>query len=86
MSLTSRVTNLFSSGSYTSPEDRHRLGFADDEITGTKGPFTDVRSGTELSGSDTMASQAVEEEGRPPYLHVSLFGIYSETVTDEYSL
>jgi len=69
MSLTSRVANLFSSGSTTSSrEDRNEL--ADNGLSGGKEAFTSVGMGTSIVGSETMAPKALEEEGRPPYLHV----------------
>jgi hypothetical protein len=71
MTLGSSVANLFFSGpTNTQQEDRNRLGFADDGLPGGKQSFTDVRFGTELVESETMAPKALEEEGRPPYLHV----------------
>ena len=69
MSLTSRVANLFSSGSTTSPH-QHRDELADNGLLGGEKAFRSVGMGTELVGSETMAPQAHEEEGRPPYLHV----------------
>jgi len=69
MSLTSRVANLFFSGSTNSSrEDRNDL--IDNGLPAGNQSFTSVGMGTELVGSKTMAPQALEEEGRPPYLHV----------------
>jgi hypothetical protein len=70
MSLTSRVANLFFT-STNAGEDRNRVGFADDGLAGGKYTFSDVRLGTDIIRSETMAPKALEEEGRPPYLHVS---------------
>jgi hypothetical protein len=70
MSLTSRVANLFSSGSTGTQQDRSDIGFVDDGLSGGKQAFPDVKLGTEGYRSETMAQKAHEEEGRPPYLHV----------------
>lgn len=67
MSLTSRVINLFSSGSTAAPaEDRTKFAIADN------GGEEDVKFivGKSLFGSQTMAKGDIEDEGRPPYLHV----------------
>lgn len=72
MPLASLVANLFSSGSTNTQSDNHNcLGFTDDGLSGGKESFTDVRLGTEITGSKTMAPKELEEEARPPYLHVS---------------
>ena len=65
MSLASRVTNFFSA----QRGERNDLGFADgdDVLPGGKGSFV---NGTLGGMSEIMAQKAVEEEGRPPYLHV----------------
>lgn len=60
MSLASRLTNLFSS-----PPSTQRL-VADDGQSGEEGFVEGIRS-------DTMSQKAVEEESRPPYLHVSWY-------------
>ena len=72
MSLASRVTNFFSSSSSIQRQERNDLGFADadDGLPGGKGSFVDGRLGTKGFRTDTMAQKTVEEEGRPPYLHV----------------
>ena len=70
MSLTSRVANLFFTGSTNAAGDHNRLGFADDGLAGGRVNFSDVRLGTDIISSKTMPSEALEEEGRPPYLHV----------------
>ena len=69
MSLTSRVATLFSSGSATSSRKDHNE-LTDNGLPGGKEAFATVGMGTKLVGSETMASQAIEDEGRPPYLHV----------------
>lgn len=75
MSLTSRVVNLFSSGSAGSPaEDRTKFGIVDDGGE----EDVNVRVGKRLLGSKVMAQEEVEEEGRPPYLHVR-FGVFWST-------
>jgi hypothetical protein len=63
MSLASRVTNFFSSSNST-----QSLADADDGLPEEKGGFVNGRLGL---GSNTMSPEAVEEEARPPYLHVS---------------
>lgn len=72
MSLGSRFASLFS-GSTDTKQDRHQLDFVDDGLSVGKQTFADVSLGIQGLGSDTMASQADEEEGRPPYLHVRVF-------------
>lgn len=85
MSLTSRVANLFFSGTANSPEDCNRLPFAEDGLVGGKDTFSGIKLGTELTGSKTMAPKALEEEGRPPYIHVRLtISKRREAVTDSY--
>lgn len=69
MSLGSRVANLFS-GSTNAQQDRNNFGFVDDGLSTGKQNFANVKLGTEGLGSETMASKADEEEGRPPYIHV----------------
>jgi len=65
MSLTSRVSNLFSSGSTNAQRDLSSIALGEDVRNTT---FTDIRP--RGLGSETMASKAIEEEDRPPYLHV----------------
>lgn len=74
MSLTSRVTNLFSSGSTKTQPDRNDLGFVDDGLSGGKEGFTDTKFGT--GAAVLMAHHVEEEEARPPYLHVSSHGFF----------
>ena len=69
MSLTSRVNNLFSSGSTKQEPDSGDLSFVDDGLSGGKRDFTDSKFGT--STVVKMAQEEEEEEARPPYLHVS---------------
>jgi len=71
MSLTSRVANLFTSGS--TGQDRNNLSLFEDGLSGGKETFSNVGLGREVIGSQTMAPEALEEEGRPPYLHVSYY-------------
>ena len=71
MSLTSKVANLFSSGSTDTQQNRNTLGFTDDGLAEGKQTFANVKLGADGFGSKTMAPKADEEEGRPPYLHVS---------------
>ena len=76
MSLTSAVTNLFSSGSTKHQQDRGDLGFVDDGILGGKQAFTDTKFGAKRALA--MAQEEEEEESRPPYLHVSNTGFILE--------
>lgn len=74
MSLGSLVANLFPGSATKSQEDRSQLGFADDGLEGGKQTFADANFGAGRFRSENMAPKAVEEEeeeGRPPYLHVS---------------
>jgi hypothetical protein len=71
MSLASKVANLFSSGSTNTHPNRNDFGFVDDGLSEGKQTFADVKLGPEGFTSEIMVSKAVEEEGRPPYLHVS---------------
>ena len=61
MSLASRITNNFSS-----PPSTQRLAAAEDGLSGGEGFVEGIRR-------DTMAQKAVEEESRPPYIHVSWY-------------
>jgi len=70
MSLTSRVANLFSSSSTSPQQSRNEFGFVDDGVPAGKQGIADIKLGAERVRSDTMAQKAVEEEARPPYLHV----------------
>jgi hypothetical protein len=70
MSLASKVANLFSSGSSNSQSKRNSFGFPEDGLSGGKDTFADVKLGPEVITSEIMASKAVEEESRSPYLHV----------------
>ncbi|KAE8442100.1 hypothetical protein EG329_003858 [Mollisiaceae sp. DMI_Dod_QoI] len=74
MSLGSRVANLFS-GSTNSQRDRESFGIVDDGLP-------NVKLGTQGFGSDTMASQTDQEEGRPPYLHSMIAGGLGGTTGD----
>jgi hypothetical protein len=75
--LASRIANLFSPDSTHSNSQNHNsVGFVDDGISGGTGDFPDVKLGTANFRSNTMASEAVEEEeARPPYIHVSYYHI-----------
>ena len=70
MSLASKVANLFSSGSTNAQTNRNVFAFSEDGLSGGKDTFVDVKLGSEGFMSENMASKAVEEEGRSPYLHV----------------
>ena len=69
MSLASLVANLFSPESTRTAPNRTGFGIVDDGESGGSS-FADVKLRTEGVRSITMASEALEEEGRPPYLHV----------------
>lgn len=78
MSLTSRITNLFS-GSARPSEDSGSLGILDDGVSGAGNGLTGIKSGTASLGSTTiMAQEEDEEEARRPYLHVCYPGIVEE--------
>ena len=81
MSLASRVANLFSSGSTTQPTDRNEFGFVDDGLSEEKEIFADVKLGEEGFRLEIMAPKAVEEEARPPYLHVRWQAYVSKIMT-----
>jgi hypothetical protein len=70
MSLTSRVTNLFVSES-TTREHCNAFGLTDNGLPGSRDGYANVGLASGLTGSDTMAPETLEEEGRPRYSHVS---------------
>lgn len=70
MSLASKVANLFSSGSTSTQTNRNGFGFVDDGLSKGKHSFADVKLGSVDLTPEIMASKAVEEERRSPYLHV----------------
>ncbi len=70
MSLASKVANLFSSGSTNPQPNRPDFDFVDDGLSRGEHTFAAVKLGTESLTSEIMASKAVKEEGRAPYLHV----------------
>jgi hypothetical protein len=76
MSLASRVTNLFSSGSTggTGPEEGNETGLASDGLERGNRRMEDGILGARAFKPETMSPQTVEEEGRPPYLHVRFNG------------
>ncbi|QSZ30850.1 hypothetical protein DSL72_000408 [Monilinia vaccinii-corymbosi] len=78
MSLTSRLVNLFSSGSAGLPaDDRTKFEVVDDG-----GEAVDVGVEKGLLGSKTMAQEEVEEEGRPAYFHAMIAGGIGGTTGD----
>lgn len=70
MSLASRVANLFSSSTTSPQQNRNEFGLVDDGVPAGRQHFADIKLGAETVMSETVAQKAVEEEGRPPYLHV----------------
>lgn len=65
MSLTSRISNLFTTSTKHS-QDGNGLTFVDDGLS-------DTNAGAQHLGSrPIMAQDADEVEARPPYLHVSV--------------
>jgi hypothetical protein len=70
MSLASRVANLFSGSSISAGQDQSKFSLANDGLSDRHINFPDVESRRKGAYSDTMAQKEVEEEGRPPYLHV----------------
>lgn len=71
MSLASRVVNLFSPGTNSTQRDRNEISFVDDGAAAGSQAFADTKSNTRSDMSEPMESKALEDEGRPPYLHVS---------------
>lgn len=69
MSLASRVTNLFS-GSPAAEGERSKFDFEDDGLSDEGLGFANRQSRLRAGDSDVMAPKDVQEEGRPPYLHV----------------
>lgn len=81
--LASRIANLFSPGSIGSNQQNHKdIGFVDDGLSGGTPSFPDAKLGTADFRSNTMASQAVEEEARPPYIHSMIAGGLGGTTGD----
>jgi hypothetical protein len=70
MSLASRVANLFSGNSTSVEQDQSKFSLANDGLSERHISFPDVESRRRGAYADTMAQKEVEEEGRPPYLHV----------------
>jgi len=70
MSLASRVANLISPSSTSSQQSRNEFGLVDDGVPAGKPNLADIKLGSERVISETMAQKTVEEETRPPYLHV----------------
>ena len=70
MSLASRVANLFSSSSTGPQQSRNEFGLVDDGVPAGKQGLADIKLGAERVMSETNAQKTVEEEARPPYLHV----------------
>ena len=71
-----QVANLFSGS--TATESNHNSFEFQDHGLSNQSPFpTNVTSDRRGSRPDTMAQKAVEEEGRPPYLHVSHIQAFS---------
>jgi hypothetical protein len=72
MSLASRISYLFGlpSSSTAQRQNQDIYNLVDDGQSGTKFEGLDA-FGERTTGSDTMAQEEIEEEGRPPYLHVS---------------
>jgi len=69
MSLASRVANLFSS-STSLQQSTNEFDLVDDGGPAGKQGLADIRMGADSVMSETNAQKAVEEEARPPYLHV----------------
>ena len=86
MSLASKVANLFSSGSTNSQPNRNHFGFVDDGLSGGKHTFADVKLGPEGFMPEIMASKAVEEERRSPYLHVRDPPFHKRSAANLYSV
>ena len=81
MPLTSPITSLFSGSTTTRPSNNNNeFGIVDDGLSGGKPYLAHVKLGTAANlRTDTMELAEVEEEARPPYLHVrkcSIFFLY----------
>jgi hypothetical protein len=70
MSLASRVANLFSGSSTSAGQDQSQFTLANDGLSDRHISLSGVESRRRGAYSDTMSPKEVEEEGRPPYLHV----------------
>ncbi|KAH8590261.1 mitochondrial carrier protein-like protein [Bisporella sp. PMI_857] len=81
MSLTSRVTNLFVSES-TTREHCNAFGLTDNGLPGSRDGYANVGLASGLTGSDTMAPETLEEEGRPRYSHAMIAGGIGGTTGD----
>ncbi|KAG9241485.1 mitochondrial carrier protein-like protein [Calycina marina] len=79
MSLASRVTNLFFTGS---PPPSTINGLTDNGLSEGKEAFANAGMGTFLISSETMSSQDIETEARPPYLHCMMAGGLGGTTGD----
>lgn len=75
MSLASRVANLFSGSTTSAEQDQSKFSLANDGLSDRHINFPDVQSRRKGTHSDAMAQKEVEEEGRPPYLHVRPFSL-----------
>ncbi|RDL31432.1 uncharacterized protein BP5553_09641 [Venustampulla echinocandica] len=82
MSLASRVVNLFSSGTNSTQQDRNEISFVDDGAAAGSQAFANIKSRTRSDMSEPMASKALEDEGRPPYLHSMIAGGLGGTTGD----
>lgn len=70
MSLASRVANFLSPGVSAQEGDSKSFRPVDDGLPRGTGSYSGVRLGAEVFNSTNMAPEAIEEEDRPPYLHV----------------
>lgn len=71
MSLASRALDLLPAASVTQAQNHNDNGLADNGHTNDHFGIADANTGRQSTVIDTMAPKEVEEEDRPPYLHVS---------------
>jgi hypothetical protein len=87
MSLASRAANLFFAGSPgTGQEDSNDVGLVNDGQSRGNGSMSDGILEAVAYTPHTMHSQTIEEEGRPPYLHVSSIIPSSKDNTDSFQV
>lgn len=82
MSLTSRISNLFS-GSSKPQQEGADLELLDDGLSSSEAKYTGTRFGAKsVEPAKIMAQEAIEEEARPPYLHCMIAGGFGGTTGD----
>lgn len=69
MSLTS-IFNFFSPRTPGRTQNRNEFELVDDGVPAGRETFADIKLGRTAVRSGNMAPKEIEEEARPPYLHV----------------